>query len=94
MNKNILKIMNKEEKIKKFIETLDMPRWGYINEVKSEYHNIIITYCDSYYIRICPITEYEDVIYSESDIAWGKQDLEFVMDIFDNRDEIIEMWES
>ena len=80
------------EKIKNFIEkNFGMPSWGYINSVEVNDNKIVITYCDSYYITIDKCLSSNDNISSDFDIAWGKPDIEFALEILDNRDEIIEM---
>lgn len=86
--------MTKENLIKEFVENLDMPSWAYINGVKFEYGKIIITYCDYYYISICVDYYYEDGISADKDISWGKRDIEFALNIFDKRDEILEMFNN
>jgi hypothetical protein len=78
------------KKIKEFVESLDMPSWGYINSVEVNGDEIVITYCDSYHITIDKYGS-SDHISADADIAWGKPDIEFALEILDNRDEIIEM---
>lgn len=79
------------EKIKNFIENLSIPSWGYINSVEVNGNEIDITYCDSYHIKISRDGSFNDCISAEGDIAWGKTDVEFALEILDNRDEILEM---
>jgi hypothetical protein len=80
------------EKIKNFIENLgSKPSWGYINYVEVYNNKIVITYCDSYYITIDKCLSSNDCISSDFDIAWGKPDIKFALEILDNRNEIMEM---
>lgn len=79
------------EKIKKFVEKLGIPSWGYINNVEVEGRTLVITYCDRYRIILDEDSEYNDCISAEGDIAWGRRDIEFAMEVLDSRDEILEM---
>ena len=79
------------KKIKTLIENLGMPNWGYINNVELDGNSIVITYCDSYHITISRDGSFNDCISAEGDIAWGKADVEFAINVLNSRDEIIEM---
>ena len=82
------------EKIEQFVETLDMPSWGYINKVEFDGEDIKITYCDSYTININTETRSLDNISCDENLAWGYWDVQFALNILDERDEILKMVED
>ena len=68
-----------------------MPEWGFISDVNVEGNKISIRYCNVATIYFDAEFEWECGLTIESDCALGKQDLEFVLEILDNREEIISL---
>jgi hypothetical protein len=79
------------KKIEDYLENLEKPEWGYISEVNVEGSKISIGYCKVATIFIDTEFEWECGITIESDCALGKQDLEFVLEVLDNREKIISL---
>ena len=82
------------KKIKDYLESLEKPEWGYISEVNVEGSKISIVYCDVATIYFDAEFEWESGLTIESDCALGKQDLEFVLEVLDNREEIISLFNA
>lgn len=81
------------KKIKDYLESLEMPEWGYISEVNVEGSVINIRYCDMATIYFDTEWGCECGLTIEKG-ALGKWDLEFVLDVLDNREEIISLMDK
>ena len=79
------------KKIEDYLESLEKPEWGYISEVNVEGSKISIRYCDVATIYFDTEFEWGCGVTIESDCALGKWDLEFVLEVLDNREKIISL---
>lgn len=79
------------EKVKKYVETLDMPDWGYISGVEMEGNVIKINYCDMATIWFDIEYEWEDGLEIKENCVLGKWDVRFVLEVLENREEILSL---
>ena len=82
------------EKIKDYLESLEMPEWGCISKVKVEGDGILIRYCDIATIYISTEFEWDSGLQIDNNSALGKLDLEFVLEVLNRRKEIISLLEE
>lgn len=79
------------EKIKDYLESIEKPEWGFIDKVEIEGNTIRIRYCKVATIYFDTEFEWESGLTIESDCSLGKLDLEFVLEVLDNREKIISL---
>lgn len=79
------------ENLKNYVEGLGIPSWGTIDKMKYERGVLTITYC--YYYRIVIDKKYqsEDGVVADEGWMWSKRDLEFAVNVLDERDDILKM---
>ena len=82
------------EEIKDYLESLEMPEWGYISEVEIDGDGIRIMYCDMATIHISTEFEWLSSLKIENNSALGKMDLEFVLEVLNRQKEIISLLEE
>ena len=77
--------------IKTFLESLGMPIWGTIDEMKYEQGVLTICYCDNYSIVIDKNNPSMDGAIANEGCIWATRDLRFALNILDSREEILKM---